>query len=206
VGTWRSWQFGRTSSLLYKIFDSFRQLLNRNLITFLAEVIEDSPTAYVLEAGSGTAFASSLFASHPGIELSVAVDIDLSALEEARKRDPYLPLVVADLNALPFSKNSFDLIWNNSTMEHIKDPLPVLEAFFHLLKPTGKLFIGVPYQWGPLGIQQMLQRTRAGIWIGEVYNIRKLEILLHASGFSGFHTHLYFLNFFLGIQAGRSPE
>jgi SAM-dependent methyltransferase len=206
VGAWRSWQFGRTSSLLYKIFDSFRRVLNRNLIDFLAEEIEDSPTAYVLEAGSGTAYASSLFASHPGVELSVAVDIDLSALEEARKRDPYLPLVIADLNALPFSKNTFDLIWNSSTMEHIKDPLPVLRGIFHLLKPTGKIFIGVPYKWGPLGVQPLFRQTRAGIWIGDIYNISKLVILLQASGFSGFHTQLYFLNFFLGIQAGKIPE
>jgi SAM-dependent methyltransferase len=204
VGAWRSWQLGSTGSPLYRLFDLLRQGLNRRLVEFLSHALASDGDAIVLEAGSGPAYGSSLLAQHPAVRLSIALDIDPSALAEARRRDPALISVVADLNALPFPASCFDLIWNSSTMEHIDAPLPALFAFSHALKADGRLFIGVPYCWGPLGVQKLFPRTPVGVWIGSVFSMKELERLLQTAGFSRLGSLTYFLRFFVGILAGKS--
>jgi SAM-dependent methyltransferase len=124
----RQWQIGRggTHSTFYKIYDALRRLVNRRLANFLLRHGAPNPGQYILEAGSGPAFASPFMASHRGVRLSGAIDFDLDALREARHRDPALPVAVADLSHLPFRPGVFDLAWNRSTLEHLDAPLEAL--------------------------------------------------------------------------------
>ena len=163
-----------------------------------------SSPARVLEGGSGPAYASSLFAAHPAVRLSVAADADIEALREARRRDASLPLVVADLRRLPFRDGVFDLVWNSSTLEHIDEPHVALGEMERTTRAGGHVFVGVPHRFGALGFQPAIARTRWGIWIGPVFDRRSLARLMSASGLVPIAHRTYFWGVFLGMLA-RKP-
>lgn len=45
----------------------------------------------------------------------------------------------------PFEDNSIDEIWMDQVLEHIKNPLNVVEELHRICKPNAKVNIGVPY-------------------------------------------------------------
>lgn len=52
---------------------------------------------------------------------------------------------VVDLNkSLPFSDNSFDLIFCSEVLEHLIDPFFTVKEFNRVLKPSGKIIITTP--------------------------------------------------------------
>ena len=118
----KSWQLGSPGTLTYRLYDALRNQLNGKLVNYLLARAINHDKCKVLEAGSGPAFASSILAQDRRVGLSVAVDLDIEALHEARRRDPNLCLVVADLRNLPFRAESMDLSWNSSTVEHLPNP------------------------------------------------------------------------------------
>ena len=198
------WTFmGGPDSLSYRCFDAIRRRLNRRLCRYLSRQAIERADSRVLEAGSGPAFTSSLFRSNPRVGLSVALDIDLAALQEARRRDPNLPVVVGDLYCLPFIDGVFDLVWSSSTLEHLERPQVVLAEMKRVAKPQGKLFVGVPYKYGPLGFQRWISTTRIGVWLGPVFDRRGLRIMMAQLGLSPEECVLYFFRFFVGILAQK---
>ena len=137
------------------------------------------------------------------MSLSVAADIDIEALREARRRDPALPVVVADLYHLPFPPESFDLVWNSSTLEHLDDMEAALAQMERVTRTGGHLFIGVPYLYGPLGFQRWIPQTGVGIWIGTVFSRSELVARLERLGLQIVAGTLYFFRFFVGSLARK---
>ena len=199
----KSWQLGAPGTLLYRLYDGMRRRLNRRLVSCLSEVAIKRSHSRVLEAGSGPAFGSSLFRQNERVGLAVALDIDIEALSEARRRDPELVAVIADLHNLPFPGESFDLIWNSSTLEHIDDPGQALGQMECVTRRGGFVFVGVPYVYGPLGFQRWIANTRAGIWIGSVFDRPRLEGMLRAAGLQPRRTFFYFFRCFVGLLAQK---
>lgn len=202
--THKSWQLGAPGTLLYLVYDSLRTRLNRALVRYLVEVAIQHDRSKVLEAGSGSAFASSLFAQDSRVCLSVAMDIDIEALREARRRDPKLSVVVADLYELPFAADVFDLVWNSSTLEHLTNTCAALREMQRVTRRGEYIFVGVPYVYGPLGLQQWIAKTRAGMWIGQVFDGNTLHSTLSGLGLHVTELHTYFFRFFVGVLA-RKP-
>jgi ubiquinone/menaquinone biosynthesis C-methylase UbiE len=157
----------------------------------------------VLEAGSGPAFASSILARNPKVGLSLAVDIDLEALEQAKHRDPALSLVVADLNFLPFRNESIDLCWNSSTIEHLPSPQSAVNEMVRVTRRGGNVFVGVPNVFGPLGFQRLIRNTSAGIWIGETFSLSGLTQTLISAGLRPQNHIYYFFRFFVGVLGNK---
>jgi SAM-dependent methyltransferase len=200
----KSWSFfGGPGSLPYRFFDRIRARLNRCLVAYLLEKAIFKECSRVLEAGSGSAFASSLFSRHERVSLSVALDIDIDALDEARRRDPSLPAVAADLYHLPFAPETFDLVWNSSTLEHLGEPEKALAEMQRVAKLSGYVFVGVPYRLGPLGIQRWLANTKVGSWIGPAFGKAELRTMLGDRGLRPVNTRPYFFHFFIGVLARR---
>jgi SAM-dependent methyltransferase len=160
--------------------------------------------ARVLEAGSGPGYASSLFAAHHAVGLSVAADGDIDAMREARRRDPSLPVVVADLRRLPFREGAFDLVWNSSTLEHVDRPEVALAEMQRVTRADGHVFVGVPHRYGALGFQPVIAGTRWGVWIGPVFDRRRLAALMVSSALVPIAHSTYFYGIFLGMLA-RKP-
>lgn len=199
----KAWQLGSPGTLPYRFYDALRRQLNCKLVDYLCSRAITRERCKVLEAGSGPAFASSLLAEHCSICLSVAVDIDLEALLEARSRDPHLSLVVADLRKLPFRDESLDLVWNSSTIEHLSDPSSALVEMERVTQPGGKVFVGVPNLYGPLGFQQWIRETSVGVWIGETFGRSQLKAMIAKTGLQPQDSIFYFFRFFVGVLAEK---
>jgi len=153
----KAWQLGSPETAIYKFYDWFRNRLNLKLSDYLVSKGMNREGCLVLEAGSGPAFASSILARNPKVGLSLAVDIDLEALEQAKHRDPALTLVVGDLNFLPFRNESIDLCWNSSTIEHLPNPQSAVSEMVRVTRRGGRVFVGVPNVFGPLGFQRFIR-------------------------------------------------
>jgi SAM-dependent methyltransferase len=204
----KSWQLGGAGSLPYRLFDALRRGLNRSLVDFLAGGALHRPNARILEAGSGPGFGSSLLRAQPHARLSVALDYDIEALREARRRDPGLPVVVADMRHLPFKSGAFDLVWNSSTLEHLNEQGAGqidagLREMARVTARGGHTFVGVPYRYGPLGFQRWIPHTGVGVWIGTVFSRAELTVRLKAMGLTPAAHLVYFLRFFVGVLARK---
>lgn len=198
----KSWQLGAPGTLPSRLCDGMRRRLNNSLVGFLYDAAIRSHSR-VLEAGSGPASGTSLFSQGGRVDLAVALDIDNEALHEGRKRDPGPIAVVADLHNLPFRGESFDLVWNSSTLEHLDDPGRALMQMQCVTRRGGYVFVGLPYLYGPLGLQRWIANTKAGLWIGRVFDRSRLEDLLRVVGLQPCKTFFYFFRFFVGVLAQK---
>ncbi len=198
--SWSCWRGPRGS--VAGLYEILRRRVNGSLVEYLAEKASLRSGYRVLEAGSGTAGASSLFAQRKGVT-SVALDIDRSALREARKRDSSLRTVVGDLSALPFRTEAFDLVWNNSTFEHVTAPLETCREMARVARQNGHLFIGVPYRWGPLAFQPAIAATGLGQWIGRTFSGHMLARVMRRAGLEPLEARHYFLRVFVGVLARK---
>ena len=210
----RSWQFiGGVDSVCYRFYDYLRRQVNARLVTFLSGHLVTLSTSAgaktpagglrVLEAGSGPGFASSLFARRSEVATSVCMDLDPAALAEARKRDPSLPAVVGDLMHMPFADGAFALVFNSSTVEHLDDSVGAVREMQRVCADQGRVFVGVPYVWGPLGFQPLVRNTSAGVWLGRVFRRSSLDRLLTTAGLTPIAHLRYFWNFFIGVVATK---
>jgi SAM-dependent methyltransferase len=195
--------------LLQRVYEWLRRRVNHRLVGYLAEQIcpppgPPEPTIRVLEAGSGTAFATSVFSAQRAGTECVCMDIDEEALREARNRDAGVLAVVGDLRRMPFADGTFLLVFNSSTVEHLEDPsLAVAEMRRVCARSGGRVFVGVPYRYGPLWFQPLIRATRLGVWLGPVFSRATLHRLLRGVGLRPIADRRYFGRFFLGTVAER---
>lgn len=75
----------------------------------------------------------------------VGIDVVEEFLEEAKKNVPNAKFFNMDLLKLNFPAGYFDGIWSAAVLLHIqrKDIQKVLQSYYEILKPGGKLFIGL---------------------------------------------------------------
>lgn len=100
-----------------------------------------------LELGCGWGFSCQEYAKE-GMRVT-GIDFSLSAVKGAKKMfkaqgiKDYL-LVCGDVQKMPFKENSFDLIYGGGVIEHIREPLLVIQEIYRVLKPGGIVFNTVP--------------------------------------------------------------
>ena len=77
----------------------------------------------------------------------VGLDRTSALLLAGRRRDPSLPLVLADLRQLPFQEMSFDGLWAAASLMHLPKPVArrVLTGLCSLVRPGGVLAATVTY-------------------------------------------------------------
>jgi SAM-dependent methyltransferase len=199
----KAWQLGSPGTLPYRCYDGLRQRLNFKLVNYLLSRCAKEQGVYILEAGSGPAFASSILARDRRVKLSAAVDLDLEALQEARRRDPELAVIVADVHLLPFRDECVDLSWNSSTLEHLDDPATALAEMNRVTRSGGGVFVGVPNLYGPLGFQRWISETSVGVWIGTTFDRSELMNMLSRTGLTPVDHLFYFFRFFVGVFAQK---
>lgn len=100
----------------------------------------------VMEVGAATARDSVILAENGAV--SIALDYSHEALrlarEAAARAGVQLFLVCGDALALPFRKNSIDLVFHQGVLEHFRDPLPLLHENVRVVKEGGKVLVDVP--------------------------------------------------------------
>ncbi|HCE68583.1 MAG TPA: hypothetical protein DER40_14055 [Geobacter sp.] len=91
----------------------------------------------MLDVGCGSGFLASLFAGAGWDVTGVERDDDTAI----HARETYRIAVVTDID---HARGPFDLIMVNHVLEHLDDPLRMLEKCRELLAPGGRLIIAVP--------------------------------------------------------------
>jgi len=94
----------------------------------------------VLDAGAG-ACPYKRFFSHAEYESTDFEDIfDKSAKNKHN--------FICNLESIPKPEESYDVIVNTQVLEHVPSPQRVIDEFFSILKPGGRLFLTAPQGWG----------------------------------------------------------
>lgn len=95
--------------------------------------------APMLDAGCGTGLN---LASMPAG--SIGIDLNPRNLDLIRERLPEHPVVLGDIEAMPFADESFSTIVCTEVLEHVPYPATALEEMRRVLKPGGVLIGSVP--------------------------------------------------------------
>jgi len=187
-----------------KLYRWLRVKVNDELVGFLKAHALPASDAVVVEAGCGLAEGAVALADVPKVKLSVALDLSRPLLRAVRDRHPKVCLVQGDLFRLPFKPGSCDLVWNNSTIEHVHETRRAIYEMVHVTKPGGRIFIGVPYRNGPFFFQGLVPWTDLGRWIGKLFDQSTLAVEVEGTGVEMERFTTYFFRAFVGCLARKT--
>ncbi|MFC2172383.1 methyltransferase domain-containing protein [Acidobacteriota bacterium] len=79
------------------------------------------------------------------------IDISAPIVMQARSgfTEGSLASAVADTRQIPFRDGTVDAIYSMGTVEHFENPTVALKEMHRILKPGGRLILGVPNKWDP---------------------------------------------------------
>jgi SAM-dependent methyltransferase len=119
--------------------DRFGGWLSRRAIT---RALPDRSDLEVLELGCGYR-ATNLVALGPRLKQGIGVDFQIAPELATLPGFSFYKGTIEEM--LPrLANQTFDAVLLISVLEHLRDPLPVLEGIGRLLKPSGVLLINVP--------------------------------------------------------------
>jgi len=117
----KNWWFKNSSrEYLYSVNEQFSNFIDND--------------SYVLDAGAGTAPYKGLF-NHANYETA-----DFEQVDKNYTSSTY----VCDLKSIPVEAERFDFIIFNQVMEHLPEPLLVLEELHRVMKPGGRIICTCP--------------------------------------------------------------
>lgn len=101
-----------------------------------------APDADVLDCGCGPGTITAGLVQHAPQGRIVGVDIEAAQIDKAREMAssldlPNLTFETGDLFALPFEDSSFDVIYSNGVLSHLKDPITPLREMRRVLRRGG---------------------------------------------------------------------
>ena len=92
----------------------------------------------MLDIGVGTGTSLQEFLRKKQFATAVGVDFSVNMLQVAAKKLNQSNLAAADLHALPFQDNSFDLVTSSFVLRSVKQMDFFLQEVKRILKPSGK--------------------------------------------------------------------
>lgn len=131
---------------------------------------------------------------------AIGIDISAAALVLARRRDPALPVLVADTRRTPLRSHTLDAVISLGVVEHEESgPIDSLRELHRILKPGGLLVLDVPYDnWLRRLAMNHAQRwvtwrrRRAGWTLGFTeyrFTHREVVAFLRRAGFEPLSAH-----------------
>ena len=116
------------------------------------------------------------------------VDVSPAIVGQARAAFGPTPLgaSVADVRRLPFGDDSFDAIYSMGTIEHFAESEAALVEMIRVLRPGGRIVLGVPNRHDPFGRPILVAAlSRFGLYaygFEKSYSRRQLREMLQRSG------------------------
>lgn len=110
----------------------------------------------VLDIGCGAAGKSLYYASQGankvyGLDIVERYREEALALAREKGLEDKFIFVRGDASKAPFKDDYFDTIIMNDAMEHVDNPLQVLDECNRVLKPKGRLYVNFPPYYHPYG-------------------------------------------------------
>lgn len=142
-----------------------------------------------------------------GFSSVIGLDRDWGACRVCR--DKAIPVVLGDVNHLPFQSQAFQCIISSETLEHIPEDHQAVQEFYRLLQPQGYLVITVP--------AHQKQFSPWDTWAGHLrrYELKDITMLFSAflpyqiKGFGFPFVFLYdrlFLRHFIPLRAKEKTK
>jgi ubiquinone/menaquinone biosynthesis C-methylase UbiE len=101
-----------------------------------------APEAQVLDVGCGTGLLLARVLAEQPRAVVAGADLSAAMLARARERLPErVPLLCADVAALPFASGRFDLVLSSSSMHFWAEPQAALAELRRVLRPGGRAVI-----------------------------------------------------------------
>lgn len=163
----------------------------------------------VLELGCGFR-ATQLLALAPRLKRGVGIDFQIAPELQGHDKFTFHESTIEDA-LVKLSTQSFDAILLISVLEHLRDPLNVIEAVHGMLKPAGVLLINVPTWRGQsflefsafrLGLSPKIEMDDHKMY----YDKRDLWPLLVRAGFKPSLISLRYHKFGLNLFAAARRE
>ena len=102
--------------------------------------------ARILEVGAGTGRDCEYLASRGAAVCALDYSEESLGLMSKALRDP-MGIVCGDAFHLPFSSESFDVVFHQGLLEHFREPGPLLDENIRVLKRGGVLLVDVPQRY-----------------------------------------------------------
>jgi SAM-dependent methyltransferase len=106
-----------------------------------------SKSSRILDLGCGEGTRLNLISDSK--RKAVGIDISEKAIELAKKSYPRLKFIVADLEKIPLKDQSFDLVYSAYVLEHLTEPVKVLNEAIRLTTHNGYLVLVAPNYGAP---------------------------------------------------------
>lgn len=158
----------------------FVDKVEKNLIEEMAKPAQGEK---VLDIGSGTGLYS-LWLAGKGLNVS-AVDQSEVMMKIAKKKAEEAKLAIdwnlGDAESLPFAENTFDLVISITAVEFMDKPQAVLQEAMRVLKPSGRLVIGLLTKespWGELYRKAAEENPNSVFSIAHLYRESEISGLL----------------------------
>lgn len=141
--TYGEWQFEKGRETIRFYLDKIS----------LDEMFKDK---VVLDIGCGAAGKTLYYASQGakkvyGIDIVTRYEKDANKLAKEKGLEDRFEFVLGDASKLDFEDNFFDVIIMNDAMEHVDEPLKVLNECYRVLKKGGRLYLNFPPYHHPFG-------------------------------------------------------
>lgn len=162
------------------------QTIHQELLDNLQKVIKIKGKK-ILEIGVGMG-GDSLYLAKKGGLVSV-LDFSEEALKKiktsARKEKVNLETVLADAKKVPFKKETFDIVFHQGFLEHVRDTKTHLLEQKRVLKKGGFLIVDVPQRWTTYTLKKHIKMWQGEWFAGweREFSIGELENLLRQRGF-----------------------
>jgi SAM-dependent methyltransferase len=119
-----------------------------------------------------------------GVDISAPTALEAKAAFRGRPSR----LVVGDVRQLPFAPGSFDAIYSMGTIEHFPETEAAVCELARLLKPGGRMILGVPNKHDPFLRPLLVALLHSANWYDygseKSYSRRELRRMLEAAGLS----------------------
>lgn len=129
---------------------SFVDMVEKNLIEEMANFKKNEN---VLDLGAGTGNYS-IWLAEKGLKVT-ALDQSTEMLdiakEKAKEKNLELNWQVSDAQSIPFASETFDAVVSVTAIEFMENPKEVLKEALRVLKPNGRIVIGVLTRRSPWG-------------------------------------------------------
>jgi len=136
------------------------------------DLLRLGPRQTALEVACGSGGMTCAMATHTGASC-VGVDINVHGIDAAKQRaereglSSLVSFQVVDAGRpLPFSDESFDVVFCNDSMNHLPDRLAVLRDWHRILRPGGRVLFTDPIVvTGQLSNEEIRMRSAIGFFL-----------------------------------------